>query len=139
MDYQTAVDDHIRPRSLAFLGSVRDALLPLGIKITDILIEEADTVDLRFQLTAIGLLGRRFICAVELTDTVRFGDAGNGKGVLTLNVEDALTSLSLTTYSAGEAQAYVEPGGADALVSKLDDIDGALPEVITKARLALGI
>ena len=137
MDYQDAVNNQIRPRSLAFLNSVGDTLRPLGI--TDITIGEVDATDLRFQLTANGTLGRSFTCAVELTDTLRYGGVANGKGVLTLTASDAGGPITLTSYSDDVARSYSEPSGADQIVAKLDDVEASLTEVIAKARVALGV
>ena len=137
MDYQTFVTTELIPRLTAALGAMKTTLVTSGVLASKITVEEVDSTDLRYRITAVR--GNRTLVAyIELTDNLHLGGVIPGQAILTLWLEGNGTQIT-HAYSAGIPQSYMDAAGIDALLAKLGQIEAAFPELITKARAFLGV
>ena len=136
MDYQIAVDTQFRPRALAALKGIRDALVAAGLAANRVNYQEVDTTDLRFSLSATRA-GKTVTCYIELTDASHAGGLP-GNAIFTLWVDG--NGVEIThSYLPGGAQPYITDAGIDLLLAKLTELEGKIPEVAVKVRAYLGV
>lgn len=136
--YSQIVTEEFIPRMNAALGSIRTALITAGIPASNITITELDSNDLRYQI--IVRRGNRTLTGyIELTDGVHtLGDAGRGQAIFTFWLDGNGTEIT-TTYAPGGLQPYTTEAGLDMLLGKLGEVEGTIPEAVTKIRVFLGL
>ena len=137
MDYQTFVTTQLIPRLTTALNAMKSSLVSAGVATNRITVEEVDSVDLRYRITATRG-SRTLIGYVELTDNLHLGGTIPGMAILTLWLEGNGTQIT-HSYAAGVPVSYMDPVGIDALLVKVGQIEAAFPELITKARAFLGV
>ncbi len=136
MDYQTAVTTQFIPRCTAALNTIRDALIAAGLAAGNVTVSMPDTTDLRFQIVA--NRGNKHLTGyIELSDGTHTGGAP-GTAIITLFLDANGTELT-TSYTPGGLNPYLDDAGIDALLAKLTELEGFIPEVITKVRAWLGL
>ena len=138
MDYQTAVTTQFIPRVTFALNGIRNALIAAGLganQITGPTIP--DTTDLRFLLTTSAFHGKSITCSIELTDASHAGGV-RGTAIFTLWVAGNGTEIT-TSYVPGISNTYGTDAGVDALLAKLTELEGKIPEVAVKVRAYLGL
>ena len=138
MDYQTAVTTQFIPRALAALNGIRNALIAAGLNANQVAVPTMpDTTDLRFLLTTSAFHGKSITCYIELTDASHAGGV-RGTAIFTLWVAGNGVEIT-SSYLPGVANFYVTDEGVDALLAKLAELEGKIPEVAVKVRAYLGL
>lgn len=136
MDYQTAVQTEFIPRCQAALNSIRDALVAAGLPAANVTVSMPDTTDLRFQLVA-RKGAKTLTLYIELSDATHVGGEPVA-AIFTLWIDGNGTEIT-TSYLPGGAQRYVDGAGLDALLAKLTELEGKIPEASVKGRAFLGV
>jgi len=124
-------------RVSARLNGMKTALVSAGITASRVTVEEVDSNDLRYKITATRG-SRTLICYIELTDNLHLGGTIPGQAIITVWLEG--NGVQITgAYSAGVPQPYTEEAGIDVLMGKLTQVEIAFPELVAKARTFLGV
>jgi len=136
MDYQTAVTTQFIPRATAALNGIANGLKAAGLAANRVTVSMPDTTDLRFQIVA-SRAGKTLTGYIELTDASHAGGPG-GNAIFTFFLNADGVELT-TSYAPGPIQPYITEAGIDALLAKLSELEGKIPEAMVKIRAFLGV
>jgi hypothetical protein len=131
--YQDFVAHQFSARALTALNTMRDALVAAGVQAGRVTVEEVDTTNLRYRLTA-ERGARRLVCYLELTPVGIIDE--EMALIITLYVEGNGTEIT-HSYTVGAPQKYLSQ--IQALVEKLGEVEATMGEVTVKAKAFLQI